>query len=110
MSLALIPLGDRVLIRPQKNPEFSAAGLHLPEHRKPETAGWIASLGETANKEALRVGDYVLFSWQSGQELYVNDERLLMMREQDVLAVVEEALEPQKVMWEGIPVFREEGQ
>ena len=90
MTLQLIPLGDRVLIRPQKNPEVSPGGLHLPEHRKPEVAGWITGLGETANKAALRVGDYVLFSWQSGQELYINEERLLMMREQDVLAVVEE--------------------
>ena len=69
---------------------MSAGGLHLPEHRKPETAGWVVSVGEKANREALQTGDYVVFSWQSGQELYLNDERLLMMREQDVLAVIGE--------------------
>lgn len=37
-----------------------------------------------------KVGDTVLFSWASGQELTVNDERFLLMREADLMAVYEE--------------------
>ena len=91
--MTITPLGDRVLIRPEANPDQTASGLHLVEHRKPETAGWIVSLGRRVNPERLNPGDYVAFSWQSGQELYVDEERYLMMRETDVLAVLQDGEE-----------------
>lgn len=94
MSLSYIPLGDRVLIRPHQRPEQTESGLFISEHRKPDTAGTIVSLGATAGERPfapdVKIGDFVLFSWQSGQEFWMDDERFLIMREQDLLAVVEE--------------------
>lgn len=87
----MIPLGDRVLIRPAKRPEQTESGLLVSEHRKPDTAGWVVGVGgETHRDPCVKVGDYVLFSWQSGQELDFDEERFLIMRESEILAVVEE--------------------
>ena|SRR5215831_7698849 len=91
MNLTMTPLGDRVLIRPAGRPERTESGLFLSEHRKPDTAGWVLSIGsEVHDNPCVKIGDYVLFSWQSGQEFWMDDERLLIMRESDLLAVVEE--------------------
>lgn len=97
----LKPLGDRILIRPEANPETTESGLHLVEHRKPETMGEVVRVPEHIAGEcpeclhtiyhppAVRVGDTVLFSWQSGQEVFIEDERFFLMRESDILAVLE---------------------
>lgn len=95
------PLGDRILIKPESNPDTTESGLHLVEHRKPETMGEVVQLPERVGhhcpecghtlyrKPIVNVGDTVLFSWQSGQELFINEERFLLMREDDLLAVLE---------------------
>lgn len=119
--MKLKPLGDRVLIRPDKLSNMTASGIEIVEHRKPEQIGTVVAMGSSphprkADAEALAndiqahgysqqagdlirslvrhepvcaVGDRVLFSWQSGQEL-VDDagSRLFVMREQDVLAII----------------------
>ena len=91
MKLGFIPLGDRVLVRPAQRPEQTESGLFVSEHRKPDTAGWIAAIGPAVHHNpCVKVGDYVVFSWQSGQEFLLADERFLIMREADLLAVVEE--------------------
>lgn len=80
-----------MLIRPAARPEQTESGLYVSEHHKPDTAGWVISVGgETHRDPCVKAGDYVLFSWQSGQEFWMDDERLLIMRESDLLAVVEE--------------------
>ncbi len=121
----LRPLKDRVLILPEPPSETTASGLILAEHRKPEQTGTVVAVGSAphpkrdealAMAEALagemdplaqllrdlvnhepqvHVGDYVVFSWTAGQEIWVEDgeERYLLMRESDILAVVE-GLEP----------------
>ncbi len=117
MGDPLRPIGDRVLIRPEKNPEQTESGLHLVDHAKPATAGTVVSIGlaehplrteaarwagllppkagalllaATQRVPEVKPGDYVLFSWQSGQELWIDDEQLVIMRESDILAVVDE--------------------
>lgn len=66
----------------------------------PMREDWIAQLPDvraanllrqaTAREPQVKPGDYVVFSWTAGQELTLeNEERLLMMRESDILAVVE---------------------
>ena len=118
--MTLRPLGDRVLIRPEANPEQTASGLWLSEHRKPEEAGTVVAVGRPVHpqraatlrlarrlrkrgaqhdaglvealvtrKPAVAVGDFVLFSWNVGQDVSVNDERYLLLREDDLLAVVD---------------------
>ena len=95
------PLGDRILIRPEPNPTETESGLQLVEHRKPETMGEVVSVPERIAMDCpechhrfyrvtdVKVGDTVAFSWTSGQELLIDDERFFLMRESDILAVLE---------------------
>lgn len=97
----LYPLGDRILIRPEENPTQTDSGLHLVEHRKPETQGEVVRVPERIANECpdcgaihyrvtdVKVGDSVVFSWSAGQEIYVDDERYFLLRESDILAVLE---------------------
>lgn len=88
----LQPRTNRVLIRPDEPITETASGLSLVEHRKPEQVGTVVALGSEIRDLAL--GDHVLFSWQSGQELLLEGvgerlaERLIVMLEQDVLAII----------------------
>ncbi len=95
------PLGDRVLIRPISNPTHTESGLELVEHRKPETMGEVVRVperlanicpecGHTHYRVTdVQVGDTVAFSWQSGQEVYIDEDRFFLLRESDILAVLE---------------------
>ena len=69
---------------------FAHFNFDQPWVRK-RTDATIELLRDLVRKEpSVKVGDYVLFSWQSGQEFVMDDERFLIMREEDLLAVVEE--------------------
>ena len=85
--MKLQPRTTRVLIQPDAPATQTASGLLLAEHRKPEQLGHVLAIGSEVRE--LAVGDHVLFSWQSGQELHLDDEgvRLIVMLEQDVLAI-----------------------
>lgn len=87
--MTLRPLGDRVIVQPAQAAQQTASGLHLAEHWKPEQAGTVISVGARAN--GIHEGDYVVFSWNVGQEVFLNDheQRLIVLRAGDLLAVVE---------------------
>jgi chaperonin GroES len=97
----LKPLTDRVLIKPDAVPEQTESGLHLIQDWKPENMGEVVGVAERTESfcpecggkvftaPSVKVGDVVLFSWTSGQEIRVNGERFLLMREADLLAVLE---------------------
>lgn len=97
----LQPLGDRVLIKPDAPPEQTESGLHVVRDWNPETTGEVVAIAERTDTNCpecgcrvfvvpgVKVGDTVVFSWQSGQELREDGERYLLMRESDILAVLE---------------------
>lgn len=92
-ALELVPLGARVLIEPLAPKTVTASGIELVEHWHPETMGRVVRCGETLPPlppDAVKPGDVVLFSWQDGQELLLQDRRYLMLHQDDILAVVEE--------------------
>lgn len=84
------PLADRVLIRPMAQPTMTDSGLILAEQTKPDMQGTIVAMGDCLKFPDLQIGDHVVFSWASGQDVIVDQERYLVMREADVLAVIEE--------------------
>ena len=84
------PLGDRVLIRPDANPTTTDSGLILAEHRKPDTQGEVVAVGGCLRWPDITVGTRVIFSWASGQDIEIDGERYIVMREADVLAALEE--------------------
>ncbi|MBN1230468.1 MAG: co-chaperone GroES [Anaerolineales bacterium] len=97
MSISLKPLGDRVIVKPQDSEEVTAGGIVLPETAKEKPQkGSVLAVGLGAKKEngdrvALDVkeGDVVLYAKYAGTEIKVDGQKLLIMRESDLLAIVE---------------------
>lgn len=86
-------MNDRVLIRPLVTPDVTEGGLVLPENRTDklvEMQGIVVALGfRASDRNQLKPGDHVVFSWSVGQEISVGDDRYLMLREDDIAAVLE---------------------
>lgn len=91
MNIPFVPLSGRVLIEPIEPDRTTESGLVLVEDRKPETMGIVVAVDADATDHQVSVGDTVLFSWVSGQEIMLDDARYLIMPETDLLAIVEEA-------------------
>jgi chaperonin GroES len=97
----LKPLTNNLLIRPEKAPEQTDSGLHLVQHWAPENMGEIVAIADQGDTlcpscdcrvvvpMTVKVGDTVIFPLEAGQELTVDGERFLLMKEADLLAVVE---------------------
>jgi chaperonin GroES len=88
------PLSDHVLIKSINAPEVSKSGIILPDAEKPEK-GEIVAVGpgkllENGQRASLtvKVGDKVIFKKYSPDEL-PGEKELLIVREEDILAVVE---------------------
>ncbi len=96
-SVKLQPLGERVVVERDESEETTAGGIVLPDTAKDKPArGQIVSIGngrllEDGTRSALqvKVGDRVIFSSYAGETFKVDDRELLLMREDDVLAVLE---------------------
>src|SRR5665213_1778079 len=91
------PLHDRVVVRRVKSEEKSAGGIIIPDtvQEKPQE-GEVTAIGPGGRDEAgklvpmdLKVGDRVLFGKWSGTEVKLDGEELLIMKESDVMGVVE---------------------
>ncbi len=100
MEVTIRPLGDRLLIEPVEQDETIAGGLLvLPETAKEKPQqGNVVAAGEGRRDESgkrvdmdVRVGDKVLFARYSGSEIKLNRKKLLIMKETDVLGIVDEA-------------------
>jgi len=94
--MKLKPLGDRLIIQAVDEEETTASGLVLPDtaKEKPQT-GKVLAVGDGRIEDGERipldvaVGDEVLYSKYGGTEIKVDGEDLLVLRESDVLAVVQ---------------------
>ena len=92
----LQPLGDRVVIRRETAEEKTKGGLYLPDTAKDKPArGTVISIGEgrlldNGKRSVFQIkeGDKVLFLSYAGEEFKIGDDELLLMRENDVLAII----------------------
>lgn len=99
MSSFLRPLNDRVLIKRSEPETRTASGIVIPDSagEKPEQGEVLAvgpgKLQDNGQRQApsLKAGDRVLFGKYSGQSVKLNGDELLVLREDDVLAVIESA-------------------
>ena len=94
--MKLKPLGDRLIVRAVEEEETTASGIVLPDTAKEKPQkGEVVAVGdgpiEDGKRRALDVsaGDEVLYSKYGGTEINVDGEELLVLRESDVLALVE---------------------
>jgi chaperonin GroES len=97
MTLNLKPLGDRVVVEPIEQDDMTVSGLVLPETAKEKPQrGAILAVGpggrdDSGKRVALDVntGDIVLFAKYGGTEFKVDGKKLLILREGDLLAILE---------------------
>ena len=95
--MAIRPLHDRVLVRRNEEEATSAGGIILADSAKEKPMqGEIVAAGKGKKLEDgtvlpmdVKVGDKVLFGKYAGTEIKVDGEELLVMKEEDVIAVVE---------------------
>ena len=93
---SLIPLGDRGVVSREESEQKTAGGILLPDSAKDKPArGVVVSVGEgklddTGRRHALQVkpGDRVVFTSYAGEPFKVGDDELLLMREDDILAIL----------------------
>ena len=96
-KLKLKPLGGRVIVEPTEQEEMTAGGIILPETAKEKPQeGKILAAGPGERDEAgaripmeVGVGDRVLYAKYSGTEVKMDGKKLLILRESDILAVLE---------------------
>ncbi len=91
MALTIKPLSDRVLIEPMAAEQKTASGLYIPDTAKEKPQqGKVIAVGNGKKDEPLtvKVGDTVLYGKYSGTELKLEGADYLMMREDDILAII----------------------
>jgi len=97
MSDNLKPLGDRLVVKPQEQVQTTASGLALPETAKEKPQkGEVIAVGpgrrdDNGNRVPMdvSVGDTVLYAKYGGTEVKMNGDKLLVLKESDILAIVE---------------------
>ncbi len=93
----LQPLGDRLVVQRDESEETTAGGIVLPDSAKDKPArGIVLSVGDgrllkNGERAAMQVkeGDRILFTSYGPEELKVGDNEYLLMREDDVLAILD---------------------
>jgi len=92
----IVPLSDRVVVRPLEDEEQTRGGLYIPDtaKEKPQKGeimavgpGKVSDQGERISPD-VKAGDQVLYGKYSGTEVTVDGEAYLILRESDVLAIL----------------------
>ena len=98
------PLHDRILVRRVESEEKTKGGIIIPDTAKEKPQeGEVIAVGPGARNEAgqiqaldVKAGDRVLFGKWSGTEIKINGEDLLIMKESDVMGIIEAQAEQKK--------------
>ena len=95
--MKLRPLADRVIVKRLENETKTASGIYIPDNaaEKPDQ-GEVLAVGPGRTSEegklvplTVKVGDRVLFGRYGGQPVKVDGEELLVLKEEDLFAIVE---------------------
>lgn len=97
MAIKLRPLADRVIVKPSEAETKTPTGILLPDTAKEKpTRGKVVAVGPGKLDDkgkpmeiALRTGDHVIYGKYSGTEVEVDGEKFVILRESDILGVVE---------------------
>ena len=95
--MKLKPLRDRVVVKYTEEPEKSSGGIYIPDTAKEKPQkGEIVAVGTgkvtddgKVQKMEVKVGDIVLFEKYSGSKINIDDTEYLIIREDDILGLVE---------------------
>ena len=97
MTLKLRPLADRLVVEPIEQEEMTASGIYVPEtaKEKPQEGKVIAAGPGRRDDDGKRIpmdvteGDRVLYAKYGGTEVKLDERKYLILRESDVLAILE---------------------
>ena len=97
MALNMRPLADRVIVEPQEAEEVTPSGLLLPDTAKEKPQqGLIVAAGPGRRDDAgkiialdVKLNDKVLYAKYAGTEIKISGKKYLILKETDILAVVE---------------------
>jgi chaperonin GroES len=95
-KLSIQPIGDRVVVEREESESITAGGIVLPDSAKDKpTRGKVLAVGEGRLKKngertplQVKPGDRVLFTSYAGEAFKLGDRDLLLMHEEDILAVI----------------------
>jgi chaperonin GroES len=91
MALNIKPLADRVVIEPLPAETQTASGLYIPDSaQEKQKKGKVVAVGagKKDHKMTVKNGDIVIYGKYGGTELRVDGEDYMIMREDDILAIV----------------------
>ena len=99
MAMKIRPLHDRILVKRVEEQEVRKGGIIIPDTAKEKPQeGKVIAVGKGKVTEegkvlpmSVKVGDKILFGKYSGQTVKVQGEELLVMREEDIMGVLENA-------------------
>jgi chaperonin GroES len=97
MASKLVPLGDKIVLRPIVQEEVLASGIVIPDTaREKPNQGEVVSVGPGRKDEAgklipmeVAAGDRVLYAKYTGQEIKVENDEYIVLKEADILCKVE---------------------
>lgn len=97
MSINIKPLADRLVVKPLEEEEVTPAGIVLPETAKEKPQkGEVLAVGPGARDEKgehmpleVAVGNKVLFAKYAGTEIKIDGEKVLILKENDILAIIQ---------------------
>jgi chaperonin GroES len=97
MSISIKPLGNRVVVEPEEQEDITSGGIVLPEtaKEKPQQGKILAAGPGERDDDGKRIpldvkeGDKVLFAKYSGTEIKLDGKKVLILRESDLLAIVD---------------------
>ena len=90
--MSIKPLADRVLVMPAAAEEKTVSGIIIPDTAKEKPLkGEVVSVGSGTKDEEmiLKAGDQVLYGKYAGTEIELDGEKYLIMRQSDILAIIE---------------------
>ena len=98
-SMKLRPLHDRVLVRRLEEDERSSGGIIIPDTAKEKPMqGEVLAVGTGARNDKgeitpldVKTGDRILFGKWSGTEVKIDDDELVIMKESDIMGIIEES-------------------
>ncbi len=88
--MKITPLGDRVLLSLEKTEEKTKSGLFIPETAQEKTqTGVVRAVGDDKDAIKVKPGDKVMYDKYAGTSIKVDDVDHLVIRMEDVIAIVE---------------------
>jgi len=87
--MRLIPIGERVVLKPLKAEEKTKSGIYLPKNSEEKKQGIVEEIGFFNNRINFKKGDRVLYGGYSSEEIEIEGEKYLIVELKDIVAKIE---------------------